>query len=186
MTVKTSKTIGLPSAWFLTDERVADPISVIHTLPKNCGVIFRNYNHPNRKDLALKVVKAAHNAKHMVLIAADKDLAIACGADGVHWPKWADSAPLNPPLISTYAVHDEGELKHAEEMSASAVIISPIFETKSHKGSNTLGIKGLKGLMAQTNLPVYAMGGINAKTWPKIADLGVTGFAGIGYFLEKT
>lgn len=186
MTIKTPKSASLPSAWFLTDERVVDPIGVIQNLPKDCGIIFRNYRHPSRKSLALEVVKAAHDAKRIILIAADKELAIACGADGVHWPKWAKPEPLDPPLLSTYAVHNEDELNRAETMSASAIIISPVFKTKSHEDCETLGVSGLKQLVAKTSLPAYAMGGIDDRTWPKLADLGLVGFAGIGCFLEKT
>ena len=63
-------------------------------------------------------------------------------------------------------------MREAERAGADGVFISPVFPTRSHKHSATLGIDGFHRLAQGTSLPVIALGGLTAERatalgWPR-------------------
>ena len=90
-------TSSLPVLWFFTDQiRNPDPYSIINQLPKNSGVILRDYNVPNRKILANKIAEICRKRHLVYLIGGDVKLALELGASGIHIP---DFKKLELPYI---------------------------------------------------------------------------------------
>ena len=79
---------ALPALILMTDdERLADPLPTVETLPPNSAVILRHYGAPDREGLAVRLIALARRRGVRVLIAADAGLAVRVGADGLHLPE---------------------------------------------------------------------------------------------------
>lgn len=174
----------LPRLWFLTDgARVADPAAVLARLPRDSGVIVRDYTLPDRAVLVRRLVEVARAHGLALLVAGDADLARAAGARGVHAPerdldKIAGWRAAWPDAVITAAVHSSAALDRVA--CADAALASPVFATASHPGVKTLGRAGLAALMAKSPLPVIALGGISAATVQDLHGLPLAGIAAIG------
>ena len=54
---KVKNTKFLPTLWFFTDyHRNPDPFSILNQLPKNTGVVFRDYKAPKRKNILVEIL----------------------------------------------------------------------------------------------------------------------------------
>jgi thiamine-phosphate pyrophosphorylase len=166
----------LPRLWLMTDPRLdGDMLAAIARLPKGSGVIFRHYHLPSRQRRALfRVVRQTTRRKRLVLLLADSaQKARAWGADGSHGRhRGATTAP----------VHSHTELINAQRSGARAVIVSPIFPTRSHPGARALGRVRFGFLVRNARLPVISLGGMNPKRARSLACFGVHGWAGIDAF----
>ena len=104
-----------------------------------------------------------------ILINSRADIALACGADGVHLPAEAPRETL-PGLLVARSCHTLLEVREAK---ADFVTFGPVFDTPN-KGKG----QGLNFLQAACQLgkPVFALGGV---TWENAADCMASGAAGI-------
>jgi 8-oxo-dGTP diphosphatase len=50
------------------------------------------------------------------------------------------------------------ELHHAQNIGVDFVVLAPVMPTATHPGSATLGWEKFEELVAQINMPVYALG----------------------------
>ncbi len=78
--------------------------------------------------------------------------------------------------------HDADQLSKAESLQLDYVSLSPVNQTDSHPGKQTLGIHGFKSLCAQINIPVYALGGMSMDDRRAVFAAGGQGVAGISQF----
>ena len=72
--------------------------------------------------------------------------------------------------------HDLREIGQANRYRAQAVLISPVFPTRSHPGAATLGRVRLLLLARRARMPTIALGGMTAR---RFGGLGVYGWAAI-------
>ena len=160
------------------------------------------------ENLARLVVGAVRDvAGNMrVLINSRIDVAIACGADGVHLrsgdedPNPGDtraifaSAGAPAPVIAA-SCHSESEVDLAEAHGADFVVFGPVFE------KSTTSAKGLQELrrvcatvsagnekteaVARARLPVLALGGVTLENAAQCVRAGAAGVAGIRLFQQN-
>ncbi|MQA67168.1 MAG: thiamine phosphate synthase [Alphaproteobacteria bacterium] len=191
----------LPALLLLTDaERLADPVPVLARLPRGSGVILRDYA-PDTPDAvraasALRVRRACRGRGLRLIVAGDARLALRIGADGLHLPEWMlmrsgigarqamRGAFRRPGFIVTAACHSLGALRAAARLGADAAVLGPAFATPSHPASPALGAVRFARLVRAAGIPVYALGGIGARTARRLAGSGATGIAGIGFATE--
>jgi len=110
-------------------------------------------------------------------------------ADGIHIPEHALHKVSSirkeyPDYFITASVHNEASIKHAMKVGVDAVLLSPIFPTKSHpetfKDINlTIGVKALKIICSKYEVPIYALGGVTRETALDLSNTGITGIAAI-------
>lgn len=187
--LKRRDTFGLPRLVFMTDDaRVKDPVAAIARLPRDSLIVFRDYGVADRKVLGRAVVKAAHARGHKVLVAGDWRLAWALGADGVHLPEYqAQQAGQlkrrRPDWIVTAAAHSASAVRKATRAGVDAVFLSPIFPTQSHGRVAGIGVVRATHIINQAQVPVYALGGVDAKTARLLQGTRLYGFAAIGALL---
>lgn len=166
----------------MTDERItqADLMRGISRLPRGSAVVVRHYSLAleARRTLFDSVKKAARRRGCRVLLAGDPALAKHWGADGHHGRmgrppmagrRWLHSAP----------VHDHAQLMEAGHHGADAVLISPLFATRSHPGAPALGAARFATLARQSRVPVIALGGVHPRHGRLVRMLGAVGFAAI-------
>ena len=110
------------------------------------------------------------------------DVALACGADGVHVGQ-SDMAPedvrrLMPGGLIGLSVESLAQLDAAERAPVDYYGISPVFATRSkHDAAPALGLPGLRAIRAGTRRPLVAIGGIDASNAAQVMAAGADGLA---------
>ncbi|MDP3564320.1 MAG: thiamine phosphate synthase [Methanoregula sp.] len=111
------------------------------------------------------------------------DVALACGADGVHLGQGdmrTDVArQLTPPgFIIGVSVSSVEEAMQAEQEGADYVALSPVFSTGSKQDAGPgHGLEVLREIRRHVSIPVIAIGGINRDTIPSVIAAGADGVA---------
>lgn len=120
--------------------------------------------------------------KALLIINDRIDIALAISADGVHLP--ADSVPTYVAkklgadrLIVGRSVHSVEETLEAEAEEADYVILGAIYKTASHPGLRPAGPGLVQEVRAAVDLPVYAIGGIDASNAAEVMAAGADGIA---------
>ncbi len=116
------------------------------------------------------------------------DVALACGADGVHLGEEALPARVarklaGDRLLIGRSVHSLASARRAEEEGADFLQVGTIFETTSKPGVAPAGISLLKEVKEGVRIPVIAIGGIKASNAALVMKTGVHGVAVISAIL---
>ena len=165
----------LPRLWLMTDERMGERLwDALACLPRGSGVIFRHYDTRERRALFERVRAVARRRGLILLLAGSPREAAAWRADGAHGRSRHLCAAR--PLLRTAPAHDARELARAR---AHAVLVSPIFATRSHPGAPALGVLRFAILARQARTPLIALGGMDKRRFGRIAQLGAYGWAAI-------
>jgi thiamine-phosphate pyrophosphorylase len=137
--------------------------------------------------LAGDVVSLARGSRTRVVVNDRLDVALACGADGVHLR--GDSIPalqarrLAPAgfLIgrSVHGVDEVPATEGCDYLIAGTVFLSP----SKDRRAPLLGLDGLRAIVCAARVPVLAIGGVTPDRFDEIAAAGAAGVAGIGLFL---
>jgi len=129
-----------------------------------------------------------------LLINSRSDVAIACGADGVHLPSddispaevreiWAKAGYSAGALVSV-SCHTADEVARAFSAGADYAVFAPVFEKKSAPQTIPAGLDGLREACRQ-KIPVFALGGITFLNAGACIAAGATGIAAIRLFQEN-
>lgn len=172
---------GSPPLLFLTDPaRTPDPAAIAARLPPGAGVIYRHFGAPERREVAAALAAICRARGLALLIAGDPALAAAVDAAGVHWPE-----RLIPPrragfALETGAAHCARGIAQAARAGLDAALLSPVFASRSASAGRPLGLFRAAGLAQRAGLPVYALGGVGARTGRRLLGLGFAGIAAVG------
>lgn len=150
-------------------------------------MIYRHFGRTGAERVARQLVEIADARGLVLLIGADATLAARVGAAGVHLPERdaAQAATLkaaHPGWIVTAAAHSGKAVRMTVAAGADGVLLSPVFSSRSPSAGRPLGARALRRLAARARGPVYALGGVNARTVRRLAKTGVAGFAAVEAF----
>jgi thiamine-phosphate pyrophosphorylase len=116
------------------------------------------------------------------------EAARAVGAAGIHLPgRWHAEQIGQARIVGIVSVgcHSVGEVAIARVAGADLALLSPIFRTESHPEARPLGVEALSAAaQAAGKMPVFALGGVNAKNAASCIAAGAAGVAGIRTFLS--
>jgi thiamine-phosphate pyrophosphorylase len=138
-------------------------------------------------------VRQRPGGKTRLLINSRSDVALACGADGVHlrsddvsarearliWP----GVPAQQPPVIGVSCHSPAEVEHARVAGADFVVLGPVFEKKNASAAG-LGLPALRRA-CESPIPVLALGGVTLENARACVDAGAAGVAAIRLFQEN-
>lgn len=152
----------LPGTWLVSDSRNDAALeAALLRLPRGSGFIFRHYHLPvlERRARFERLARLARSRGHVVALAGDRIQARRWGADKAYGP--------GGHLVPVHSLSEIGRTNQAE-----ALLLSPVFPTRTHPGARTLGPLRFRLLAARAQVPVIALGGMNACAarqlqWPR-------------------
>jgi thiamine-phosphate pyrophosphorylase len=145
--------------------------------------------------LVSDVIDMARGSATRVLVNDRLDVALACGAAGVHLRSDSISAREARAIVPVgfvigRSVHDVSDLEAAEDadyLIAGTVwpSLSKISEVSPIPTDPLLGVPGLSAIVSAAAVPVIAIGGVNLDNLASVRAVGVAGIAAIGLFLGE-
>jgi len=171
-----------PRLFAFTDpERTPDLTALARRLPSGTGLVLRLFGRTDLEAEAFEVADIARMRGLMLLIAGEPELAIRCGAAGVHWPeaqlarapRWRRRFP-----VMSASAHCPDAARRAARL-CDLVFVSTAFPSRSPSAGLPLGPFRLAAYVRRTRCPVYALGGVSHSTARRLIGLGISGVAAI-------
>ena len=117
------------------------------------------------------------------------DLALECGADGVHVGQ--DDAPpslarriLGPGAIVGFSTHAPAELDAAAGEPADYVSVGPVAPTPTKPGRPGTGLDYLRYASRRATRPWFVTGGVTPETLPALLEAGARRFVVVRWLTE--
>ncbi|WP_417481227.1 thiamine phosphate synthase [Maricaulis sp.] len=181
---------NLPALFALTDPvRTPDPIAFASALAPGTGLVYRHYGAASRVETALALARIADELGLYLFISGDAQLADHVDADGIHWPErmlgQASSRRMRGDTrVFTASVHSAAAAKRARRAGVDALFHSTVFASQSATAGRPHGIFAAAALAQSIQIPVFPLGGVNARTGRRLCGLGFAGFACVGALSE--
>jgi thiamine-phosphate pyrophosphorylase len=169
----------------MTDpDRTPHPVRLTRRLPRGAGVIYRGFG----------AAKAARTARKLRLVCARRGLVLLTGSGdprvrgaGAHLPERLAGLARrfrHAGALVTAAAHSEAAIRRARLAGCDAVLVSTVFASASPSAGRPLGPIRFAALVRRAGMPVYALGGVNAKTARRLIGSGAAGVAAVGAFTD--
>lgn len=159
------------------------------------GVTFLQLREKDLSDEAFlaeaKKIKPLAQKHHVPFVINDNiEVAIKCGADGVHVGQ-SDivdkdvRALVGPDMILGISANTVETARRAEENGADYIGVGAVFGTATKKDAQAISVERLREICAAVSIPVVAIGGINEHNILQLADSGIDGVAVISAIFAK-
>ncbi|MCC6347209.1 MAG: thiamine phosphate synthase [Nitrospirales bacterium] len=177
---------GIGRLCFITDARAGRPLgTVVRTLLES-GVRWVQYREKGRTKRdrygeALELRELTRCFGACFIVNDEADLALAVDADGVHLGQddlpLAEARKIMGDRIIGISTHSLREAVGAERGGADYIGFGSIFSTTTKEVGAPQGIEALREIRAAVEIPVIAIGGINAGNADSVFAAGCDGVA---------
>ncbi len=134
------------------------------------------------KAIAMRVKEVCDSFNVPLIINDEPDVAVAVGAAGVHVGQEDLEARkvreiVGPDAIVGVSAGSVEEARAAQAAGADYLGVGAITFTATKPESNVLTIDELREIVESVDIPVVAIGGVNATTIPSIKGIGLAGYS---------
>lgn len=131
---------------------------------------------------AVELQKICQNAGVPLLINDNVEIALKCGAAGVHVGQSDMAAArardiLGPDKIIGVSVHTLSEAAEAAQSGADYLGLGAIFPTSTKTDVDVMPVSVIREIRQSVRIPIVGIGGINKDTLPQLAGSGLDGIA---------
>ena len=160
----------------------------IKRLPKNIGIIYRNYKKNINKNEILKIKKICKKNNKKFFLSNHIKIALELNLDGVYIPSFNRELKINyytkkKKFKIIGSAHNLNEIRQKERQKVSCIFLSPLFITE--KSNKFLGIYKFNNLKKLTNKKIICLGGIRKNNLKKIKLLNTYGFSSVSLFKQN-
>ena len=126
-----------------------------------------------------RVLALAQRFHATVLLNGSVEQARAWGCHGVHWTARALAEATEKPrdLVCGASCHSASEISRTGELGVDFAVLGPVARTPSHPEAAPIGWRAFADMIANTTLPVFALGGLNGTDLDTAIDHGAHGVA---------
>lgn len=153
----------LPHLWLMSDARNDHLLeAALARLPRGSGLVYRHHHlSPARRYARYRFLRRVCRRRgHWVILAGSPAQANAWGADGSYGAPAALARPRAAGLRLATA-HDLREIAAANRVRPDALMLAPVFPTRTHPGAPNLGPLRFRLLARRAAVPVIALGGMD-------------------------
>jgi thiamine-phosphate pyrophosphorylase len=131
---------------------------------------------------AKKIMKLLAVTKVRFIINNRIDIALACGAHGVHLgqrdiPTRQARDIFGEHHIIGVSAHTPAQARQAEQDGADYLGVGSIYPTATKEDARVIGLKGLRDVCKAVTISVIGIGGINGKNYKPVLKAGADGIA---------
>jgi 8-oxo-dGTP diphosphatase len=141
---------------------------------------------PQARDFLAAAYPLCQAQGALLLVNSGTEQAFKISSDGIHLTS-ADLLALTHRPHGVHwlsaSCHNLKELKHAEKIGVDFAVLSPVLATQTHPEFESMGWAFFSKLVAECNMPVYALGGLEKANLQTVKLAGGQGIAGIRTFL---
>jgi thiamine-phosphate pyrophosphorylase len=145
---------------------------------------------------AISQTRRVRGAQTRVIVNDRLDVAIACGADGLHLGhasvppqnaiRWCRGGGTPKEFIVGVSCHSLDDARAAEDAGADYVFFGPVFDSPSkRKFGAPQGAERLREITQALRIPAIAIGGVNAGNARECVNAGAAGVAAIREFQDS-
>ena len=166
----------LPTVWLISDARNDAALEgALRRMPRGGGLIFRHYHlaADARRARFDALARLARARGICVILAGGMAQARAWAADGAYGAGGVIGRGGRGVRLAT--VHSLREMGGARR--ADAVLLSPVFPTRSHPGGKVLGMLRFRLMAGRACVPVIALGGMDARRGRGLRWAAIDGLA---------
>ncbi|MCB1914883.1 MAG: Nudix family hydrolase [Rhodocyclaceae bacterium] len=132
-----------------------------------------------RREFCRQVVARTRECGAITMVNDDAELAMACGADGVHLTARSLIGLRQRPALEWVGAscHSRDEIDRACALAVDYVTVGSVLPTPTHPDGRTLGWAAFERLIAGLPVPAFAIGGIGADQLERAQVRGAHGIA---------
>jgi len=136
---------------------------------------------PQRTAFVSEAVRLIQGFGARALINSDEDMALELGADGLHLPARQLMTTAQRPSFKLVGAscHTHAELNHAIGLGLDFAVVGSIKPSPTHAMQQGIGWEAFQSLIAESPIPVFAIGGLQHNDKPSAWEHGAHGIAAI-------
>jgi len=152
----------LPRQWLVADERLGKALwRAVGALPRGSGVLLLHRELPTN-ERARMLARLRHLARSGGLLIVDEAAGEAA------------------------RVHNSKEIRQCALSAVPLLFLSPLFPTRTHPDWKPLAPMRAAALLRLARVPVIALGGMDARRFRRLKQLGFVGWAGIDAWARRS